>query len=110
MEHTSPDSILNHISPDSIMNHTSPGSIMNHTSPDNAFSDSNPTEAVKEKKKMGRPTTNPRTEKIGFRMSPLEIEDIRKCSEAMRTQRVNAVVEGIRLLKEKLKIDCPEQD
>lgn len=57
-----------------------------------------------EKKKMGRPTDNPRTEKIGFRMSPTEIEDIQKCAEALKTQRVNAVVEGIRLLKERLKI------
>ncbi|MCM1023824.1 MAG: hypothetical protein NC395_07170 [Prevotella sp.] len=55
-------------------------------------------------KKMGRPTVNPRTEKVGFRMSPKEIDDIRKCAEAMRTQRVNAVVEGIRLLKESLNI------
>ena len=55
-------------------------------------------------KKMGRPTNNPRTEKVGFRMSPKEIEDIQKCAEAMNTQRVNAVVEGIKLLKEKLGI------
>lgn len=53
---------------------------------------------------MGRPTQNPRTEKVGFRMSPNEIEDIQKCADAMNTQRVNAVVEGIRLLKEKLNI------
>jgi len=53
---------------------------------------------------MGRPTKNPRTEKIGFRMSQAEIEDIQKCADAMETQRVNAVVEGIRLLKEKLGI------
>ncbi len=57
-----------------------------------------------EKKKMGRPTDNPRTEKIGFRMSKAEIEDIEKCADAMNTQRVNAVIEGIRLLKEKLEI------
>ena len=56
------------------------------------------------KKKMGRPTQNPRTEKVGFRMSPKEVEDIQRCADAMHTQRVNAVVEGIRLLKEKLNI------
>lgn len=55
-------------------------------------------------KKMGRPTENPRTEKIGFRMSPQEIKDIQKCADAMNTPRVNAVVEGVRLLKEKLNI------
>lgn len=58
-----------------------------------------------EKKKMGRPTDNPRTKKIGFRMSEKEIEDIEKCANEMGTQRVNAVVEGIKLLKEKLKIE-----
>lgn len=57
-----------------------------------------------EKKKIGRPTNNPRTEKIGFRMSPSEIEDIQKCANKMGTPRVNAVVEGIRLLKEKLNV------
>lgn len=55
-----------------------------------------------EKKKMGRPTNNLRDKKIGFRMSESEIEDIQRCAEAMNTQRVNAVVEGIKLLKEKL--------
>ena len=52
-------------------------------------------------KKMGRPTDNPRTEKIGFRLSKQEIEDIEKCAAAMGTQRVNAVTEGIRLLKKR---------
>lgn len=55
-----------------------------------------------EKKKIGRPTDNPRTKKIGFRMSESEIEDIQKCAEAMNAKRVNAVVEGINLLKDKL--------
>jgi len=49
-------------------------------------------------KKMGRLTENPRTEKIGFRLSKQEIKDIEKCAAAMGTQRVNAVTEGIRLL------------
>lgn len=55
--------------------------------------------------KMGRPTTNPRDKKIGFRMSAAEIDDIQKCADAMSTQRVNAVVEGIRLLKKELGIE-----
>ena len=53
---------------------------------------------------MGRPTQNPRTKKIGFRMSPKEIDDIQKWADTMGTQRVNAVVEGIELLKKKLNI------
>ena len=56
-------------------------------------------------KKMGRPTVNPRTEKIGFQLSKQEIEDIEKCAAAMGTQRVNAVTEGIRLLKKELGLD-----
>lgn len=57
-----------------------------------------------EGKKMGRPTTNHRDKKIGFRMSASEIEDIQKCADAMNTQRVNVVVEGIQLLKKELGI------
>lgn len=56
-------------------------------------------------KPMGRPTENPRTEKVGFRMSPKEIDDIQRCADAMQTTRANAVVEGIRLLKAKLNIE-----
>ncbi len=37
-------------------------------------------------------------------MSPKEIEDIQKCADKMSTQRVNAVVEGIQLLKKSLNI------
>ena len=54
---------------------------------------------------MGRPTENPRDQKIGFRMSKEEIKDIQKCADAMNTQRVNVVVMGIKLLKDKLNID-----
>lgn len=57
-----------------------------------------------EGKKMGRPTTNLRDKKIGFRMSASEIDDIQKCADAMNTQRVNVVVEGIKLLKKELGI------
>ena len=52
---------------------------------------------------MGRPTVNPRTEKIGFRLSKQEIEDIEKCAAAMGTQRVNAVTD--RLLKKELGLE-----
>ena len=60
--------------------------------------------SIAEKKKMGRPTTNPRIKKIGFRMSEEEIADIEKCAEFLMTQRVNVVVEGIKLLKNKYNI------
>lgn len=55
--------------------------------------------------KMGRPTDNPRTQKIGFRMSEQEIKDIQLCADKMKTNRVNAVVEGIKLLKKQLNIE-----
>lgn len=54
---------------------------------------------------MGRPTTNPRTEKIGFRMSKQEIKDIQLCADKMEVNRVDVVVSGIKLLKEKLNIE-----
>lgn len=53
---------------------------------------------------MGRPTNNPRTQKLNLRMSPKEIADIQKCADALQTQRVNAVVEAVQLLKAKLNI------
>lgn len=37
-------------------------------------------------------------------MSEKEIEDIQKCADKLGTQRVNAVVEAINLLKNKLEI------
>lgn len=37
-------------------------------------------------------------------MSKSEIDDIQRCADTMKTKRVNAVVEGINLLKQKLNI------
>ena len=56
-------------------------------------------------KKLGRPTTNPRTEKVGFRMSVKELENIKKCADKLGIQRVDAVVKGIELLMSKLEIE-----
>lgn len=53
---------------------------------------------------MGRPTDNPRTEKIGFRLSKKELKDIEKCAEILGTQRVNVIIKGIELLKQELNI------
>lgn len=38
-------------------------------------------------------------------MSKKEINDIQKCADIMQTNRVNAVIEGINLLKKKLNIE-----
>lgn len=54
--------------------------------------------------KMGRPTTNPRDKKIGFRMSEKEISDIQICADLLKVNRVDAVVAGIELLKKELNI------
>lgn len=54
--------------------------------------------------KMGRPTTNPRDKKIGFRMSEKEINDIQLCANTLNVNRVDAVVEAIKLLKKELNI------
>ena len=53
---------------------------------------------------MGRPTTNPRNNKIGFRMSEKEINDIQLCANALNANRVDVVVEAINLLKKELNI------
>ena len=53
---------------------------------------------------MGRPTNNPRTQKVGFRMSEKELADIQNCADKLKVQRVDAVIAGIELLKEKLSI------
>ena len=54
---------------------------------------------------MGRPTNNPRTQKVGFRMSEKELSDIKKCADKLNDQRVDAIVAGIELLKKKLNIE-----
>ena len=53
---------------------------------------------------MGRPTTNLRNQKIGFRLSEKEVTDIQLCADKLKANRVDAIVEGIKLLKEKLNI------
>jgi hypothetical protein len=58
---------------------------------------------------MGRPTTNPRTEKIGFRMSKDEIDLLNECADEMNTQRVNVVIEGVKMVKEKLETNKKEE-
>lgn len=55
--------------------------------------------------KMGRPTTNPRDKKIGFRMSEKEINDIQLCADALSINRVDAVIKAIKLLKKELNIN-----
>lgn len=56
-----------------------------------------------EKKKIGRPTDNPRTEKIGIRLSKKELNMINECSELLDTTRANVIVAGVEKLYDELK-------
>lgn len=58
----------------------------------------------KEKKKMGRPVIDePKTEKIGIRISKLDLERLEYCSKTLNDTRANIIVKGIRKLYEELK-------
>ena len=48
-----------------------------------------------EKKKMGRPTTNPRTGQINVRLSERELALLNECAERMGTTRANVIAHGI---------------
>ena len=48
-----------------------------------------------EKKKMGRPTTNPRTGQINVRLSKRELALLNECAERMGTTRTDVIARGI---------------
>lgn len=48
-----------------------------------------------EKKKMGRPTTNPRTGQINVRLSERELALLNECAERMGTTRTDVIARGI---------------
>ena len=48
-----------------------------------------------EKKKMGRPTTNPRTGQINVRLSDKELALLNECAERMGTTRTDVIARGI---------------
>lgn len=51
---------------------------------------------------MGRPTKNPRTEKIGIRISKEELQMLNTCSEILETTRANVIIDGIKRTFEEL--------
>lgn len=55
-----------------------------------------------EKKKMGRPTTNPRTGQINVRLSDKELALLNECAERMGTTRANVIVRGIETVHREL--------
>ena len=56
-----------------------------------------------EKKKIGRPTDNPRTKQLTLRLSENELNRLNRCSESMGEPRINVVVKGIELVEQELK-------
>lgn len=55
-----------------------------------------------EKKKMGRPTTNPRTGQINVRLSERELALLNECAERMGTTRANVIAHGIETVHREL--------
>lgn len=54
--------------------------------------------------RTGRPKLeNPRNVNLNIRITKQEAQDIQECADAMNTTRTNAIMEGIRLVKENLK-------
>lgn len=56
----------------------------------------------KEKKKMGRPTVNPRTNRIQIRIANDELNILNECSEKMKITRTDVIVKGIQMVKKEL--------
>lgn len=54
-------------------------------------------------KKIGRPTTNPRTESMSLRLSKKEKELITEVANKMNISRVDVIVKGVELLDDSLK-------
>lgn len=52
--------------------------------------------------KTGRPTDNPRNINLNIRISQKESDMIQKCADKMKTARVNIIVEGVKLLEQKI--------
>ena len=55
-----------------------------------------------EKKKMGRPTTNPRTGQINVRLSERELALLNECAERMGTTRTDVIARGVEMVHREL--------
>jgi hypothetical protein len=53
-------------------------------------------------KKLGRPTDNPRTEKIGVRLSEREMSMLNECAERLGTTRANVIAMGVEKVYQEL--------
>lgn len=55
-----------------------------------------------EKKKMGRPTDNPRNKRLSLRIAESEMKDIDFCAKKLSITKIEAVLKGISLLKNEI--------
>lgn len=53
----------------------------------------------KVKKKMGRPTDNPRNQRLSLRIAKDEMEEINYCSKKLGIPKIEVVLMGVRLLR-----------
>jgi len=53
--------------------------------------------------RTGRPTDNPKTNRIEFRLSDDTMNDLSECAELLNTTRTDVVERGIKMVKEELK-------
>lgn len=57
----------------------------------------------KERKKMGRPTINPRNMQITLRLSEMELEMLNECSETLGIPRTDVIVNSVKKMYEDTK-------
>lgn len=53
--------------------------------------------------RTGRPTDNPKTERLEIRLTKQQAQDIEECAELLKINRTEAIIKGIELLKTKIK-------
>lgn len=58
---------------------------------------------TKEKKKMGRPTDNPRNRRISLKLAENEMAMLEYCSKELGEPRVNVIVKGVKKIYLELK-------
>lgn len=49
--------------------------------------------------RTGRPTVNPKTERLEIRLTKQQAQDIEECAEVLKVNRTEAIIKGIELLK-----------
>lgn len=49
--------------------------------------------------KMGRPTSNKKTERLEIRLTPEEASDLQFCAEKLKISKTNVINRGVQLIK-----------